>query len=297
MSQTSSLHESMKLKQSFTYEDVEQIASYILDRVKCRPKLGIICGSGLGKLADLVQEREVIPYNEIPGFPSSTVPGHEGKLVFGKLSGKSVVLMQGRAHCYEGYTPQKTTLAVRTMKMMGINTLFVTNAAGGINPNYNVGDLMIIKDHVNLAGFAGVNPLVGVNDERFGPRFPAMSRAYDLGIRKLALNTAKEMGFDDFVREGVYSMMVGPNFETVTECRFLNQIGVDATGMSTVPEVLVAKHCGMTVFGMSLITNKVIMEYDVDSVANHEEVLQTGEKRSLDLQRLMAHLVDKVELK
>uniref|UniRef100_A0A0B6YS56 Purine nucleoside phosphorylase n=1 Tax=Arion vulgaris TaxID=1028688 RepID=A0A0B6YS56_9EUPU len=296
MSNKSSLLESMKPRQSFTYEDVEQITNHILERVKCRPKLGIICGSGLGKLADLVKDKEVIPYHEIPGFASSTVPGHEGKLVFGSLSGKSVVLMQGRAHCYEGYTVHKTTLPVRTMKMMGVNTLFVTNAAGGINRNYNVGDIMIIKDHVNLAGFAGVNPLVGVNDERFGPRFPAMSRAYDLELRKLALNTAQEMGFGDFIREGVYSMMVGPNFETVTECRFLNQIGVDATGMSTVPEVLVAIHCGMRVLGISLVTNSVIMEYDDAAIANHEEVLETGDKRSKDLQKLMSVIVEKVQV-
>jgi purine-nucleoside phosphorylase len=293
---TPTLAETLKTRQTFTYEDVQQIASHILERVKCRPQLGIICGSGLGKLADLVSDREVIPYNEIPGFPSSTVPGHEGKLVFGTLSGKSVVLMQGRAHCYEGYTPQKTTLAVRTMKLMGINTLFVTNAAGGINRTYNVGDVMIIKDHLNLAGFAGVNPLVGPNEEKFGPRFPAMSRAYDVDIRKLAFKAAKELGFESFVREGVYCMLVGPNFETVTECRFLNQVGVDATGMSTVPEVIVAKHCGMRVFGISLITNSVIMEYDAEATANHEEVLQTGERRGKDLQKLVSHIVGKIEL-
>ncbi|XP_005096472.1 purine nucleoside phosphorylase isoform X2 [Aplysia californica] len=286
----------MDSKNTFTYEDVEMIANHILEKVKCRPKLGIICGSGLGKLVDLVEDKEVLPYQEIPGFPVSTVPGHEGKLVFGQLRGKSVVLMQGRAHCYEGYTPQKITLPVRTMKMMGITTLFVTNAAGGVNKKYNIGDIMIIKDHVNLAGFAGVNPLVGVNDEKFGPRFPAMSNAYDLGLRQLALAKAKEIGFSDFVREGVYSMMVGPNFETVTECKILSLLLVDATGMSTIPEVLVAKHCGMRVFGMSLITNVVISEYDSPAHANHQEVLETGERRSKDLQQLVAAIVADLDL-
>ncbi|XP_059176384.1 purine nucleoside phosphorylase-like [Physella acuta] len=284
------------IKTSYSYDEVEQIAKFILDKVKCRPKLGIICGSGLGKLANSVENQEVIAYKDIPEFPISTVPGHEGKLVFGTLGGKNVVLMQGRSHCYEGYPPQKTTLPVRTMHLMGVKTLFVTNAAGGINRKFHVGDIMIIKDHLNLAGFAGVNPLVGPNDERFGPRFPPVSRAYDLEIRKLAMSLAIEMGFKDFIQEGVYSMMVGPNFETVTECRFLEIVGVDATGMSTIPEVLVAKHCGMRVFGMSLITNMVIMEYDAVSTANHEEVLETGERRSKDLQKLMTAIIEKIEV-
>ncbi|KAH9503468.1 hypothetical protein Btru_068009 [Bulinus truncatus] len=287
--------DSSSQKNSYTYEEAQSIAQNILGRVKSRPVLGIICGSGLGKLADLVEDKEVIPYGEITGFPVSTVPGHEGKLVFGTLSGKNVVLMQGRSHCYEGYSAQKTTLPVRVMHLMGIKTLFVTNAAGGINRSYNVGDIMIIKDHLNLAGFAGVNPLVGPNDTRYGPRFPAMSKAYDLEIRKLALTVAKEMGYGDFIREGVYSMMVGPNFETVTECKFLQIVGADATGMSTIPEVLVAKHCGMRVFGMSLITNMVIDQYDSEATANHEEVLETGEMRSKDLQKLVAAIVKKLD--
>ncbi|GFS06597.1 purine nucleoside phosphorylase [Elysia marginata] len=280
---------------SVTYEDVQKIAKHILAIVKCRPKIGVICGSGLGQLAELVEDSETIPYNEIPDFPVSTVPGHAGKLVFGTLKGKSVVLMQGRTHSYEGYSPQQTTLPVRTMKLMGVETLFVTNAAGGINRNFKVGDMMIIKDHMNLAGFSGMNPLVGPNDERFGPRFPPMSRAYDLDIRKLAHKVVKEMNYTDFVHEGVYSMMVGPNFETVTECKFLHTIGVDATGMSTVPEVLVAKHCGMRVFGMSLITNVVIMEFDSEATANHEEVLETGRQRSKYMQKLIATIIEKLD--
>ncbi|XP_041377031.1 purine nucleoside phosphorylase-like [Gigantopelta aegis] len=281
---------------SYTYEEVEEIANNILKRVKCRPSLGIICGSGLGKLANTVTNQEIIKYNEIPGFPVSTVPGHEGKLVFGQMCGKSVVLMQGRAHCYEGYSPQKITLPVRTMKLMGVTTLIVTNAAGGINENFKVGDVMIIKDHLNLAGFAGVNPLVGLNDDRFGPRFPAMSHAYDVELRRIAKATATDMGFDSFFREGVYSMMVGPSFETVTECRYLKLIGVDATGMSTVPEVIVARHCNMKVLGLSLITNECIMEYDATNFANHEEVLQTGEMRSKDLQAFVSKMVEHLSL-
>ncbi|XP_046355545.2 purine nucleoside phosphorylase-like isoform X2 [Haliotis rufescens] len=281
---------------SYTYNEVEEIAKSILGRVTCRPTLGIICGSGCGKLADGVEEKEVISYKDIQGFPISTVPGHEGRLVFGKLRGKAVVLMQGRAHCYEGYSPQKITLPVRTMKLMGVKVLFVTNAAGGINDKFSVGDIMIIKDHLNLAGFAGINPLVGMNDERFGPRFPALSGAYDDELRKIAKETAADMGMTKFFQEGVYSMMVGPSFETVTECKFLRLIGVDATGMSTIPEVTVARHCNMKVFGLSLITNKCIMEFESQSFANHEEVLATGEMRSKDLQRFVAEMVSKIDV-
>jgi len=281
---------------SYTYEDTKQIADHIQERTVYRPTLGIICGSGLGGLVDQVEEPFILAYTEIPGFPVSTVPGHEGKLVFGILSGKQVVLMKGRSHGYEGYVPQKSTLPVRVMHMMGVTTLFVTNAAGGINKTYQVGDVMIIKDHVNLAGFSGHNPLVGVNDDRFGPRFPPMSNAYDLAIRKLAKSKAKELGFADFVHEGVYSMMVGPNFETVTEVRMLGIMGIDATGMSTVPEVLVARHCGMRVFGMSLVTNMVVQEYDSEVKANHEEVLETGARRSKDLQKLIGAVVSDMTL-
>lgn len=281
-------------KISFTYEEVEEIAKSLLQRVKCRPELGIICGSGLGNLADLVKEQEVIPYTDIPGFPRSTVAGHEGKLVFGSLSGKGVVLMKGRFHCYEGYSAQKTALPVRTMKLMGVKTLFVTNAAGGVNQNFKVGDVMLIKDHINLAGFGGTNPLVGPNDSRFGPRFPPMNRAYDVNLRQLAKETAKELGYDSFLREGVYTMMVGPNYETVTEIRFLSLMNVDATGMSTVPEVMTAVHCGMRVLGMSLITNIVIREYDAVSQADHAEVLAAAQQRSQDLERLVSAIVEKL---
>ncbi|KAK7505817.1 hypothetical protein BaRGS_00003088 [Batillaria attramentaria] len=283
-------------REVLSYDEVKKIADSLLAQTPIRPKLGIICGSGLGALADIVEDRTVIPYEKIPGFPVSTVPGHEGKLVIGKLKGKEVVLMQGRAHCYEGYPPQKIAVPVRTMKMMGVQILFVTCAAGGINDSYQVGDIMIIRDHINLAGFAGINPLVGMNDNRFGERFPPMSDAYDRQIRALAKAEAKRMGLDPFVREGVYSMMVGPNFETVTECRLLRLVGADATGMSTVPEVLVARHCGMRVFAMGLISNLVISEYDVDEKANHEEVLETGQKRSKDLQNLVAAMVEKLDL-
>lgn len=275
-----------------SYEEAKNLADSILEKIKCRPVVGIICGSGLGELANMVENTEIIAYEEIPGFPVSTVPGHAGKLVFGQLSGKPVILMQGRVHFYEGHSMQKTALPIRVMKLMGVKVLFVTNAAGGINQDYEVGDLMIIKDHINMPGFAGMTPLHGQNDERFGPRFPAISKAYTKRLRDHAKATAKTLGFEGFkIHEGVYCMLAGPSFETVTECRFLNMIGVDVTGMSTCPEVVVAAHCGMEVFGMSLVTNKVVMEYDSDQIANHEEVLETGRIRSKDLQKLITAML------
>lgn len=280
-----------------TYEEVKKIADRILAEAKgIRPKIGIICGSGLGALADTVKDRTVIDYSTIPAFPISTVPGHEGKLILGRIGDKEVVLMKGRAHCYEGHSAQKTAVPVRVMKLMGVEILLVTNAAGGVNPSYHVGDIMIIKDHLNLAGFSGVNPLVGKNEDRFGERFPPMSNAYDRKLRDMTKSLVKEMGFESFIHEGVYSMMVGPNFETVTECRFLRLIGVDATGMSTIPEVLVARHAGLRVLGMSLITNMVVLDYDMEATANHEEVLEAGKARSKDLQALVTALLAKIDL-
>lgn len=279
----------------YSYEDVERIARSVLDRVKCRPHIGIICGSGLGGLADMLEDKEIISYQDIEGFPVSTVPGHAGRLVFGMLQGRHVVLMQGRAHLYEGYDVHKIILPVRVMKLMGVKILFVTNAAGGINQEFNVGDIMIIKDHFNMPGFAAVNPLVGPNDDRFGPRFPPASQSYSLRLRKLAKDVASQLRMKDFIREGVYCFLGGPSFETVTECRFLKVAGVDATGMSTVPEVLVANHCGMEVCGITLITNKCVMEYDSTQVANHEEVLETGEKRAKDMQKLIGAIVSRLD--
>ncbi|XP_060082302.1 purine nucleoside phosphorylase-like isoform X1 [Ylistrum balloti] len=280
-----------------SYEEAKKLADDIMAKIKCRPVVGIICGSGLGELANMVKDTEIMGYEEIPGFPVSTVPGHAGKLVFGQLGGKSVVLMKGRVHFYEGFTMQKTALPIRIMKLMGVKILFVTNAAGGINQNYDIGDLMIIKDHINMPGFAGMNPLHGQNDERFGPRFPAISKAYTKRLRDHAKETAKTLGFKDFnIHEGVYCMLAGPSFETVTECKFLSMIGVDVTGMSTCPEVIVAAHCGMEVFGMSLVTNKAVMQYDSEQIANHEEVLETGALRSKDLQKLVAAMLETLQI-
>lgn len=279
---------------SHDYNDVEEICKAILNQTIHRPTIGIICGSGLASLGDIVQEKIDIPYEKIKQFPKSTVHGHAGKLVLGVLNGKTVVMMQGRTHLYEGYSVGQITLPVRVMAHMGIKMLIATNAAGGLNQNYCVGDIMIIKDHINLAGLSGESPLRGVNDDRFGPRFPALSSAYDRSLVKTALETGHELGYD-FLQEGVYFAQVGPAFETPAECRFLSMVGADAVGMSTVHEVVVAVHAGIKVLGISLITNVAILGYGDDvTPANHQEVLETGKKRSNDMQKLVSTIVGKI---
>lgn len=280
--------------QPYTYEIIEQSSRYLLERTRHRPKIGIICGSGLGGLADLLKEKDVFPYEEIPNFPSSTVPGHAGRMVIGLLNDVPVMCMQGRFHCYEGYPLWKCAMPVRVMKLVGVSHLIVTNAAGGLNPAYKVGDIMILKDHINMQGFAGDSPLTGRNDERFGPRFPALNNSYDLRLRQLAKQVSLEIGIQQYIREGVYVMLGGPAYETVAELRLLRMLGVDAVGMSTVPEVIVARHCGMTVFSFSLITNECITDYDADREANHEEVIDTANKRQNDLNLFAGRMVSAI---
>ncbi|KAJ8003209.1 hypothetical protein DPEC_G00167030 [Dallia pectoralis] len=279
---------------SFKYEDYKKTADWLFANTEQRPKVAIICGSGLGGLADMLENRTVFPYTDIPGFPLTTVQGHAGQLVFGELQGKQCVCMQGRFHLYEGYNLATATYPVRVFFLLGVKTLIVTNAAGGLNANFEVGDIMLIKDHINMPGFAGLNPLCGRNDPRFGERFPCMSDAYDKDLSRLAQETAEEQGCSSFIQQGVYCMLAGPNFETIAECRALKLLGADAVGMSTVPEVVVARHCGLRVFGLSLITNKVVTDYDSHERANHEEVLETTKMRTQDLQRLVSGLLVKI---
>ncbi|XP_050711955.1 purine nucleoside phosphorylase-like isoform X1 [Eriocheir sinensis] len=275
----------------YSFEIIEESARYLLAKTRHRPKIGVICGSGLGGLAEQLEESDEFPYETIPNFPVSTVVGHAGRMVIGLLSGVPVLCMQGRFHSYEGYPLWKCAMPVRVMKVMGVEQLLVTNAAGGLNADYNVGDIMIIKDHINMQGFAGDSPLRGKNDERFGPRFPAMNNAYDRALRRRAGQIAVEMGLEGVVREGVYVMLGGPTYETVAELNLLRILGVDAVGMSTVPEVVVARHCGMRVFAFSLITNKCITEYDTEAEANHEEVIEVANKRKTDLQELARRVI------
>jgi purine-nucleoside phosphorylase len=260
------------MMESLTLQDIAAAAEVIQARIRLHPKVGMILGSGLGGLADEVRDPVVIPSADIPGWPPSTVEGHAGRLVFGHLEGQPVFLLQGRAHYYEGHTMASIGLPIRVMQRLGADTLVVTNAAGAVNPDFLPGDLMLITDHVNLIGMAGVSPLRGPNLDSIGPRFPDMSQAYDRGLIELARQTAARQGLS--LREGVYICLAGPVFETPADLRFLRGIGVDAVGMSTVPEVIVARHGGMRVLGISGITNKANL--DGNTVTTHEEVLAAG---------------------
>ncbi|GHV51226.1 purine nucleoside phosphorylase [Bacteroidia bacterium] len=228
----------------------QEAANYIRERIEGNPATAIILGSGLGSLADRIEEAKVIPYSQIPHFAHSTATGHKGNLIGGKLGGTPVVAMQGRFHYYEGYTMQQVTFPVRVMKLLGIKNLLVSNAAGGINHTFKVGDLMIIRDHINMAP----NPLIGPNNDTFGTRFPDMTRTYDPGFIRLAEGIAAAEGI--VLKKGVYVALTGPSYETPAEYAFYGRAGGDAIGMSTVPEVIVARHAGLRVFGMSVITNE-----------------------------------------
>ncbi|XP_048353904.1 LOW QUALITY PROTEIN: purine nucleoside phosphorylase-like [Sphaerodactylus townsendi] len=243
--------------ENFSFEHCRETADWLLGHTKHRPRIAIICGSGLGLFADTLMNQESFPYIDIPNFPLSTVPGHEGCLTFGELQGQPCVCMKGRFHLYEGYPLWKVTFPVRVFKLLGIQILLVTNAAGALGESYCIGDLMIIRDHINLLGLAGQNPLLGPNEERFGPRFPALSDAYDGKLRALAAEVAGHLGYASFVKEGVYCMVGGPNFESVAEARLLHSLGADAVGTNfTAAEIIVARHCGILVDGLWLITNK-----------------------------------------
>ncbi|XP_043566014.1 purine nucleoside phosphorylase 4a [Chiloscyllium plagiosum] len=284
------------MEQQVCYETYKETADWLLSKTSHRPKVAIICGSGLGSLADSLTKQEIFKYSDVPNFPQSTVKGHAGQLVFGELKGKTCVCMQGRFHMFEGYSLTKVTFPVRVFRLMGVKVLFVTNAAGSVADGYNTGDIMIIKDHINMPGLTGLHPLIGPNDERFGTRFPSMANAYDKSLRNLALAVSKELQCSDYVQEGVYCMVSGPHFETIAEARLLYKLGVDAVGMSTVPEVIVAKHCGLRVFGLSLITNKVTREYESTEVVDHEAVLSISEMRTGVLQNLVAELVARMKI-
>lgn len=253
------------------FVEIKEAAEYIKQKIDLEPEVGLILGSGLGILAEEIEDSVIIPYQEIPNFPVSTVEGHAGRLVIGRLEGKPVVAMQGRFHYYEGYSMQKLTLPVRVMKMLGVEKLLVTNAAGGVNRNFNPGDFMIITDHVNLMGD---NPLRGQNLEEFGPRFPDMTEAYNHELIKLAERVGAEKGI--MIRKGVYAALSGPSYETPAEIRFLASNGFDAVGMSTVPEVIVANHMGLDVLGISCITN--MAAGILARPLNHEEVMETAER-------------------
>ena len=259
----------------FSRSHFEAAAAAIKERSQLAPKAGLILGSGLNPLAKSVEDAVTIPYGEIPHFPAATVEGHIGQLVIGRLEGQVVAVMQGRAHYYEGYSMAEITFPVRVMQVLGVETLIVTNAAGGLNPEFQAGDVMLITDHINLIGMAGLNPLRGPNLDEFGPRFPDMSAPYDDHLQALTRQAAAEASVH--LREGVYICLAGPSFETRADLRFLRLIGVDAVGMSTVPEVTIARHGGTRVLGLSGISNVAVMEGIPPAEATHEEVLEAGQ--------------------
>ena len=262
--------------QYYTREQYEAAAEFVRSRSSTEPKVGLILGSGLNALAEAVRSADVIPYPEIPHFPKPTVEGHVGRLVMGSLEDTQVMIMQGRVHFYEGYPMSQVVFPVRVMQVMGIETLIVTNAAGGLDPAFQPGDLMLITDHLNLVGMAGSNPLFGPNDPSLGPRFPDMSQAYDPELARMAVEVAQQ--HDIPLRQGIYAGLAGPSFETPAEIRFLRIIGADAVGMSTVTEVTVARHGGIRVLGVSGISNVALAEPDADHETSHEEVLAAGQQ-------------------
>ena len=271
-----------------TLERIEESAAVIRWRIRERPELAIILGTGLGGVAADIESQVVIEYRDIPGFPLSTVESHAGRLISGRLAGRSVLAMQGRFHKYEGYSLQDATFPVRVMRQLGARTLIVSNACGGLNPEWRAGDLMLIADHINLLGD---HPLTGPNDDRLGPRFPDMSSAYDPGLRALARKVAAEQGTT--LREGVYVAVAGPNLETRAEYTLLRAIGADVVGMSTVPEVLVAIHGGMRVLGISIITDMCIPE--TLEPASLEKILAVARQAEPRLTALVEGVVARLE--
>ncbi|MFN3742181.1 MAG: purine-nucleoside phosphorylase [Anaerolineales bacterium] len=266
-----------------TLEQIDAAAEFLRPRIHLQPRFGLILGSGLNPLAESVENAVRIPFWEIPHWPPSTVEGHEGRLVCGFLEDQPIMVMQGRIHFYEGYSMSQVTFPIRVMQRLGIEILIVTNAAGAINPDFVPGDVMLITDHINLIGMGGANPLVGPNLDVFGLRFPDMSQAYDRALQALARQVAMQEGIH--LREGVYVSLAGPSFETPAELRFLRLIGADAVGMSTVPEVIVARHGGTRVLGLSGISNKANL--DGSTITSHVEVMEAGRVLTPKIERLV----------
>ena len=278
------------MEEVFTLAQIDRVAHAVKSRIGYSPRIGIILGSGLGNLAEAVTNPTIIPYQEIPSWPVSTVIGHQGRLVAGQLEGQKVLVMQGRAHYYEGYSMAQVGLPVRVMQRLGVEILIVTNAAGAVNQDFAPGDLMLITDHLNLIGMAGVTPLRGPNIDELGPRFPDMSQAYDRELGAVCQKVAEANAIE--LHQGVYVCLAGPSFETPADLRFLHSIGADAVGMSTVPEVIVARHAGQRVLGISGISNKANL--DGNTKTSHVEVLEAGEKIVPKLETLIRGVLRQV---
>ena len=271
---------------TFNIDTLKAAASYVADFISGpAPEVGIVLGSGLGSLADSIEDPQVLPYSRIPNFPVSTAVGHKGNFIIGNLSGKRVIAMQGRFHYYEGYPMTTVTMAVRVMYLLGVRTLFVSNAAGGLNPEYHIGDLMIIKDHISLQP----NPLIGPTIDELGPRFPDMTRPYDPSLIRKAREIASKLGWP--LHEGVYFGDTGPSYETPAEYRFYRTVGGDVVGMSTIPEVIVARHCGMRVFGMSVVTNEASGDFAEDYQNDGDDVVKAADAAASKLTRIFKELI------
>ena len=268
------------------WDKVQETVNYIKGRIDFTPEFGVILGSGLGGFTEEITIEYVLPYDEIPNFPVSTVQGHKGALVFGTIGTKKVVAMQGRFHFYEGYSMKEVTFPVRVMKYLGIEKLIVSNASGGVNPNYKVGSIVIIKDHIN---FMPEHPLRGKNDERFGPRFVNMSQPYSVEMIAKAKTIAEELSIE--VHDGIYFGLQGPTFETLSEYRMVKILGADCVGMSTVPEVIVANHCGIKVFGISVITDLGVEGKIVE--VSHEEVQKAADAAQPKMTTIMRELINR----
>lgn len=273
----------MSIDTFISMKEIDVVVNEIKARVKYTPKVGMILGSGLGGLADAIQDPIIISSKDLAYWPKSTVQGHEGNLIFGTLEGQPVLVLQGRVHYYEGYSMDLVTLPIRVMQRLGIPNLFVTNAAGAIHPDFAPGDLMLITDHISLMAMAGPNPLRGPNLDELGPRFPDMSQCYDRELCSIARKVAKEGNIQ--LHEGIYICLAGPSFESPADLRFLRGIGADAVGMSTVPEVIVARHAGTRVMGISGISNKANL--DGNTLTTHEEVLEAGKVIVPKLEKLV----------
>ena len=291
---------------SATHEKCLESLKIIRAQTQMQPKIGIVCGSGLGKIGDIITDSISFNYQDLPGFHVSKVAGHKSKLILGKLNNSDinnnnsnieVVCMQGRFHGYEGIGYDACAFPIRVMKLLGIKYLIVTNAAGAVNTNYKEGDFMILKDHLPMALYAGNGPLIGNNDENFGPRFYPTNDMFDKDLIKLVYQCAEDLTDFDMktMHSGIYTMMPGPNYESIAEIKMIRGLGGDVVGMSTSPECLVAHHTGIKIIGISMVTNVCIDDYENRQVPNHEEVVETAKQRSSDMVRLVERIVQKLE--
>lgn len=277
-----------------SYEECQGIVDIIRKRTDLTPKIGIVCGSGLGGIGDTVKNPVSFSYSDLPGFHVSAVAGHKSRLLLGQISDVDVVCMQGRFHGYEGISYNKCAFPIRVMKLLGVQVVIVTNAAGGLDRSYNLGDFMVLKDHLPVAMWGCNGPLVGANEPKFGPRFPPMSDAYDRELQKLVKDTAEEIGIGHTMRNGVYAMMPGPAYESVAELKMLHGMGANVVGMSTCPEVMVARHAGIKCIGMSMVTNICPLDWEDTTLANHAEVIEIAAKRATDMEKLVQSLLPKL---